>query len=123
RAARVVVEDVDDHADLASCVADRLADVAGLELRELLAVLVDGDRDAAHEVGPVLRRYGLPGRVGGPGFGDRSVRVLNAGFLQLGEDFLGCRFDDGDGAGVCGSHAPLPTKRLPANGPVRGPLQ
>src|SRR3954453_7883774 len=41
RRARVVAEDVGDHADLAARVADRLAGVARLEYRELLAVLLD----------------------------------------------------------------------------------
>ena len=47
--AGVVVEDVDDHADLAARVADRLADVARLELRELFGCALDRGGDAAQQ--------------------------------------------------------------------------
>src|SRR6185503_19158120 len=50
RRTRVVVEDIDDAPDLAARVGDRLADVACLELREFLDVLLEYAREAAQEL-------------------------------------------------------------------------
>src|SRR5262245_51954175 len=48
--ARVEVEDLRDHADLASRARDGLADVLGLDPRQLLAVLLHQRRDPAQEL-------------------------------------------------------------------------
>ena len=54
--AGVEVEDVGDHADLAARAADRLADVCGLDPRELFAVLLDERREPPEQPPAVGRR-------------------------------------------------------------------
>ena len=93
--ARVVVEDLRDHADLAARALDRLADVARLEARELLAVLLDERREPPQQPGPVGGRDGAPGRERLLRAGDGRVRLLDAGRLDLGDRLLGRGIDDG----------------------------
>src|SRR5439155_3187708 len=74
---RVVVEDVDDHPDLATRVADRLAYVAGLELGELAGVVGDGVGEAAQQLGAVARADGAPRGIGSFSAGDGEVGVFD----------------------------------------------
>ena len=93
--ARVVVEDLRDHADLAARALDRLADVARLEPCELLAVLLDERREPPQKSRPVGGRDGTPGRERLLRAGDGRVRLLDAGRLDLGDRLLRRRVDDG----------------------------
>ena len=79
--ARVEVEDVRDHADLAARARDRLADVLRLDPGELLAVLLDERRETPQQARPVVRRHGPPGRERRLRPGDRRVRLVDAGLL------------------------------------------
>ena len=92
--AGVVVEDVDDHDDLAARIADRLADVARLESRQLVRVVGHGRGEAAQELCPVARCHGAPRRKRRLGPGDGTVGILDARFGHLGEHPFGGRFDD-----------------------------
>ena len=60
--AGVEVEDVGDHADLAAGAADRLADVVGLDPRELFVVLFDEGREPPQQPSPVGGRNRPPSR-------------------------------------------------------------
>ena len=60
--ARVEVEDLRDHPDLAAGARDRFADVLRLDPRELFGVLFDERREPAQETRPVGRRDRAPGR-------------------------------------------------------------
>jgi hypothetical protein len=59
--ARVEVEDLGDHPDLAARVGDGLADVACLHEREFLAVILDEGGEAAQQARAVGRRHRAPG--------------------------------------------------------------
>jgi hypothetical protein len=89
------VEHLRDHRDFAARAADRLADVARLDARELLVMLFDEGREPAEQRGAVGRRYGTPGRERRFCTRDRSVGLLDPRRLELGERFLGCRVEDG----------------------------
>ena len=59
--ARVEVEDLRHHADLAACAGDRLADVLRLDPRQLLVVLLDERRESqqpARSAGATARQAG-----------------------------------------------------------------
>ena len=93
RRTRVVVEDVDDHADLAARVADRLTHVARLDLGELLGAVRHGVGESPEQRAAVVRRDRAPGGEGRLGPGDRPVCVLDRGFGDLGQHFLGRGLD------------------------------
>ena len=59
----VEVEDVRDHPDFAARARDRLADVPRLDLRQLLAVLLDERREPPKQPAAVGRRNSAPSRV------------------------------------------------------------
>ena len=94
--ARVEVEDLGDHPDLAARAGDRLAHVLRLDACELLAVLLDERGQPAQEAGPVGRRDGAPGGEGCLRAGDRGVRLLDAGLGELRDRLLGRRVEDSD---------------------------
>jgi len=74
---------------------DRLADVARLELGELLAVRDDGVGERVEEARALVRRRLPPRAVQGfAGRGDRAVDVLLARHRNTGERFAGRRFDE-----------------------------
>ena len=87
--ARVEVEDVGDHADLAAGVGDRLADVPCLEQRKLVGVLLDERCQPTEEPSPVGRRDCAPGGEGGSSARDGRVGLGDAGGLELGDGLLG----------------------------------
>ena len=76
--ARVVAEDVGDHADLAAGVGDRLADVARLERGQVLGAARDRAATGA-SAGASRRRDRPPGRGTPPRPGDARVGLLRAG--------------------------------------------
>ena len=76
RRARVVLEDVGHHADLATRVRDRLADVARLEPGELVGALTHRRGEPPQELGAVARAHGPPGREGALRARDRGIGVL-----------------------------------------------
>ena len=92
--ARVVVEDLGDHADLAARARDRLADVARLEPRELLVMLLDERREPSQQAGPVGRRDLAPGGERRARGRDGGVGFLHARPLELGEPLLRGRIED-----------------------------
>ena len=75
--AGVVVEHVDDAPDLAAGIGDRLADVARLELRELLDLSLEHARETAQKLGAIARADVAPG-------GERCFRARDrlVGFLR-----------------------------------------
>ena len=76
--AGVEVEDLRDHPDLAARAGDRLADVARLDPRQLLVVLLDERRQPAQQPRAIGRRDGAPGRERGLRARDRGVGLLDA---------------------------------------------
>ena len=96
--AGVEVEDLRDHADLAARAGDRLADVARLDPRELLGVLLDERREPAQQPRAVGRRDRPPGRERRLRAGDGGVGLLDAGLLELGDRLLGRGVEDGEHA-------------------------
>jgi hypothetical protein len=88
------VEDLRDHADLAARAADRLADVARLDARELLVVLLDQRREPAEQSGAVAGGDGAPRGKRGLRARDGRVGLLGGGGLDLGDRLLGRRVDD-----------------------------
>jgi len=81
RRAGVVVEHVNDHADLAPRVADRLTDVARLELCDLVEAIRKHSGDVAHDLAALgwgdrapLRKRGLRAGDGRIGLVDTRVR-------------------------------------------------
>ena len=93
--ARVEVEHVGHHADLAAGAADRLADVLRLDQRELFPVLLDERRKAPQQPSPVGRRNGAPPGERPPSARDGRVSLLDAGLLERRDRLLGRRVDDG----------------------------
>ena len=93
--AGVEVEDLRDHPDLGPRAGDRLADVARLDPRELLAVLLDERGEPAQQPRPVGRRNGSPGRERGLRAGDGGVGLLDPRLLELGDRLLGGGVEDG----------------------------
>ena len=73
---------------------DRLADVARLEARELLAVLLDERREPPQHPAAVGGRDGAPGGERLLRARDGCVRLLDAGGLDLGDRLLGRRVED-----------------------------
>ena len=69
--AGVEVEDVGHHSDLAAGAADRLADVVGLDPRELFVVLLDERREPSEQPSAVGGRNRPPSRKGASGRGHR----------------------------------------------------
>jgi hypothetical protein len=94
--ARVEVEDVRDHRGLRARVGDRLADVPGLQARELLAVLLEERGEPAEQPRTVGGRDGAPGREGALRRLDGVIRVLGARRRDLGDRLLRRRVQDGD---------------------------
>jgi hypothetical protein len=92
------VEDLRDHADFAARAADRLADVAGLDPRELLVVLLDERREPPQQPPAIRRRDRAPRRIRGLRPRDRLVGLPDSRRLELGERRLGRRIQDGDDA-------------------------
>ncbi len=101
----VEVEDLCDHPDLPACARDRLADVARLDLRELLDVLLDEGREAPQEAGAISRGDGAPRRERRARPSDRLVRLLDTRLLERGDRLLGGGVDDGE------RHSPRPWRR------------
>ena len=93
--ARVEVEDLRDHPDLAACAGDRLADVPRLDPRELLGVLLDERREPAQESRAIGGSDRAPGRKRRLRARDRRVRLLDARLLELGDRLLGRGVEDG----------------------------
>jgi hypothetical protein len=89
------MEHLRDHRDLAARTADRLANVARLDPRQLLVVLFDERREAAQQRGAVGGRNGAPRRERCLRARDRSVGLVDARRLQLRERLLGRRVEDG----------------------------
>jgi hypothetical protein len=75
------VEYVRHHGHLTARVGDRLADVARLQRRQLLAVFLYKCREPAEQPRSVGRLQRTPARDGGTGGLDRSVGLLYAGRL------------------------------------------
>jgi hypothetical protein len=92
--ARVEVEHLRDHADLAARAADRLAGVARLDPRQLLVMLFDERREAAQQPGPVGRCDGAPGGERRPCPRDGGVGLLDARRRDVGERLLGGGIED-----------------------------
>ena len=69
--ARVEVEDLRHHADLAACARDGLADVLRLDPGKLLVVLLDERRESPQQPGAIGGRDGAPGR-------ERFLRACDA---------------------------------------------
>ena len=81
--------------DLAPRARDRLADVARLDPRELLAVLLDERREPAQQPPSIGRRNRSPGRERGLRAGDGGIGLLDPRLLELGDRLLGRRVEDG----------------------------
>ena len=94
--ARVEVEDLGDHPDLAARIRDRLADVASLQQRELLGVLLDERSQPAQQPGAVRRAQPRARRETQLSPRDRSVGLVDSRRSELGDRLLGGRVDDGD---------------------------
>ncbi len=92
--ARVVVEDLGDHPDLAARSGDRLAHVARLEPRELLAVLLDERRETPQQPCPVGGCHRAPRRESSLCARDGGVRLLDPGRRDLRDRLLGRGVDD-----------------------------
>jgi hypothetical protein len=88
------VEHLRDHRNFAARSADRLADVARLDTRELLVMLFDERREAAQKRGAIGRCDGTPRRERRLRACDRCVGLLDAGGLELRERLLGRRIQD-----------------------------
>jgi hypothetical protein len=94
--ARVEVEDVGNHPDLAARVAERLAHVARLDQRQLVRMLLDQRGESAEQARPIARRDGAPGGKRGLRCGDGAVGVLLGRGGKLGDPLLGRRIEDLD---------------------------
>src|SRR5207247_11013813 len=92
----VVAKRVDHHLDLAARAGERLTGVAGLELCELLCVLLERGGELAQR--PRTRRgcERSPGRKARPSARDRSVQLLLRRGWKLGKRPLGGGLDHGD---------------------------
>ena len=90
----VVVEDVDNHSDLAARVTDRLAHVARLELSQLFGAAGHGLRKAAQQLCPVAWSHGPPCGKRCLGAGHRVVGVIDSGLRDLRQHLFGRRLDD-----------------------------
>ncbi len=92
--ARVEVEDLRDHPDLAARAGDRLAGVLRLETRELFVMLLDERRKPAQQPPAIGGRDRTPCRERRACARDRGVRLLDPCGRNLGDRLLGCRIDD-----------------------------
>jgi hypothetical protein len=88
------VKDLRDHGDLAARAADRLADVARLDARELLVVLLDQRCEPPEQPGAVGGSDGPPRGERGPRARDGRVGLLGGGSLDLGDRLLGRGVED-----------------------------
>ena len=95
----VVAEGLDDHGHLAARVRDRLAGVARLQRRELLAPAVERIRQPVQQQRPIAGRDRTPAGERAQRALDRCIRLLRAGFRNFGQDLLGRRLDHGDHQG------------------------
>ena len=94
--AGVEVEDLRDHAHLAARARDRLADVARLDPRQLLPVLLDQLGQPPQQPGAIGGRDGTPGRERLLRPRDGRIRLVHPGPLELGERLLGRGIEDGE---------------------------
>ena len=92
--ARVEVEDLRDHADLAARAGDRLACVARLDARQLLVVLFDERCQSPQQPGAIAGRDRAPRGECSLRARNRLVGLLGAVRLDLGDRLLGRRVDD-----------------------------
>ena len=83
--AREEAKVVDHHGRLVTCDPERLADVAGLELDQLVRVLLDHVGERIQELHPVLGRLVLPLDPGLLGGVDRTLDVVGAASWHLGD--------------------------------------
>jgi hypothetical protein len=88
------VEDLRHHADLAAGAADRLADVAGLDARQLLVVVLDERRQPAQQPGAIGGRERAPPGIRGLRACDRLVGLLRSRGRELRERLLRRRVQD-----------------------------
>ena len=93
--AGVEVEDLRDHAHLAARARDRLADVARLDPRQLLRVLLDQRRQPPQQPGAIGGRHGAPGRERRLRPRDGRIGLLDPRLLELGERLLGRGIENG----------------------------
>ena len=98
--ARVEVEDVGDHADLAARAGDRLADVLRLDQRELLVVLLDERREPPKQPPAISGRDRAPSRKRRACARNGRVGLVDAGLLERRDRLLGRRVQNGE------AHAP-----------------
>ena len=103
--AGVEVEDVRDHADFAACAGDRLADVARLDLRELLVVLLDERREPPQQPAAVGGGDGAPRRVSRACAGDGSIGLTDPVPRQNRDRLLGRGVNDSEAHAVRFNHA------------------
>ena len=92
--ARVEVEDVRDHRDLAARAGDRLADVPRLDPGQLLGVLLDEGCQPPQQARAIGDADGAPGRERRSRARDGGVHLLDAGLLELGDRLLRGRIHD-----------------------------
>ena len=109
----VVVQDVADVARLPPRVADRVAGVGHLELRQLLDVGVDLLGEPAQQASAVGRVDRPPGRQRSGGAGDRGVGLLGGRGRDGRQHLLGGRVDQLGGRGHDGSSCGGGTSELP----------
>ena len=95
--AGVEVEDVGDHGDLGAGAGDRLADVLGLDARELLAVLLDQRSKTAEQARAVGGRNGAPGGKRRESASNGGVGLVNPGGGKSRDRLLGRGVDDANG--------------------------
>ena len=93
--AGVEVEDLRDHADLAARAGDRLADVARLDPRQLLRVLLDELGQAPQQPAAIGGRDRTPGWERRLRPCDGRIGLLHPRPLELGERLLGRGIEDG----------------------------
>src|SRR5215218_4943926 len=91
---RVVVEGLRHHLHLGAGVADGLARVLRLQLREVLALCVQGVSEAPEEARPVAGLYVPPRREGFPGSSDGRVGVAFGGWFDPLYHLFGGRVQD-----------------------------
>jgi hypothetical protein len=90
---RVVVEGLGDHPHLAAGVADGLAGVFGLQLRQVLLLGVEGVGETPQQTRAVGRFYVPPFGERFFGAGDGPVGVVFGGWVQALQYVFGSRVD------------------------------
>ena len=93
RGAREEAEVVGRERHLVARGHERLADVARLELRQLLGILLEDVRELVQQLRALLRRRVQPGRQGLLRRLDRAVDVVGAAARHLGDRLAGGRVD------------------------------